>query len=188
MLYAITRDFFSPVVVEYPSACIQLTSASLYHLVLLVIDRTTPTREYTVLIGDPIAVQILTHNPSLSSVWQYPHAFELPRAEARHHQPDLPRAPTPRAFARVGCLSITNHPHIRYRTYLVLLFNTTGEEILVLSVQPHYTWLLGISVTFCFKGVLAQWTQSNACVACFLSLAMPQNVSREGDGRHAKFA
>ena len=118
MLYAITRDFFSPVV-EYPTACIQLTSASLYHLVLVVIDRTTSTREYAVLIGDPIAVQILTHNPSLSSVSRYPDAFELPRAEACHHQPDLPRAPIPRAFARVGCLSITNHPHIRYRTYLV---------------------------------------------------------------------
>ena len=156
---------------------------------LLVIDRTTSTREYPVLIGDPTAVQILTHNPSLSSVSRYPDAFEFPRAEARHHQPDLPRAPiTPRAFARVGCLSITNHPHIRYRTYLVLLFNTTGEEILVLSVQPHYTWLLGLLVIFCFKEVLAQWTQSNARVACFLSLVMSQNVYREGDGRHAKLA
>ena len=109
---------------------------------------------------------MLTHNPSLSS--RYPIAFELPRVEARHHQPDLPRAPTPRAFARIGSLSITNHPHIRYRTYLVLLFNTTGEDILVLFVQSHYTWLLGLSVTFCFREVfLAQRTQPNARIACF---------------------
>ena len=113
-------------------------------------------------------MQILTANPSLSSVSRYPVAFELPRAEARHHQPDLPRAPTPRAFARVSSLPITIHPNNRYRTYLVLLFNTTGEEILVLCVQSHYTWSLGILVTFCFKGVfLAQRTQSNARVACF---------------------
>ena len=98
-------------------------------------------------------MQILTHNPSLSSVLRYPVAFELPRAEAHHHQPDLPRAPTTRAFARTSSLSITNHVHTRYRTYLVLLFNTTGEEILVLCVQSHYTWLLGILVTFCFKRV-----------------------------------
>ena len=56
--------------------------------------------EYTVLIDDPLAVQMLTHNPSLSSVSRYPVTFEFPRAEARHHRPDLPRAPTPRAFAR----------------------------------------------------------------------------------------
>ena len=117
-------------------------------------------------------MQILTQNPSLSSVSRYPVAFELPRAEARHHQPDLPRAPTPRAFVRVSSLSITNHLHIRYRTYLGLLFNTTGEEVLVLFVQSHYTWLLGILVTFCFKGVfLAQPTQSDARVACFLSFS-----------------
>ena len=60
--------------------------------------------EYTVLIGDPIAVQMLTHNPSLSSVSRYPVTFEFPRAEARHHRPDLPRAPTPRAFEGINSL------------------------------------------------------------------------------------
>ena len=140
-------------------------------------------REYTALIGDPIAVQILTHNTSLSSVSRYPVAFELPRAEARHQQPDLPRAPTPRAFARVSSLPITTHPNIRYCTYLVLLFNTTGEEILVF-VQLHYTWLLGLLVTFCFKGVfLAQLTRPHARVACFISLVMSLKMSlEEGKG------
>ena len=76
---------------------------------LLVIGRMTLIRKYTVLIGDPIVVQILTHNPSLSSVSRYPIAFELPRAEARLHQPDLPRAPTVRAFARVSSLP---HRHL----------------------------------------------------------------------------
>ena len=149
---------------------------------LLVIDRTTRIRENTVLTGDPIAVLILTHNPYLSSVSRYPVAFELPRAEARHHQPDLPRAPTPRAFARVSSLPIAIHPNIRYRTYLVLLFNTTGEEILVLFVQSQYTWLLGLLVTFCFKEVffLAQQTQSNARVACFLSFVTFPKMSLEG--------
>ena len=52
----------------------------------------------------------------------------------------------------------------------------------MLYVQSHYTGLLGILVTFCFKGVLAQWTQSNARVVCFLLLVMPQNVSRGGMG------
>ena len=130
----------------YNKLCSLYVSVSLDQLVLLVIGRTTLIREDTVLIGDPIAV-------SLSSALRYPIAFELPRAEARHHQPDLPRAPTPRAFARVSSLPIAIHPHIRYRTYLVLLFNTTGEEILVLFVPSHYTWLLGLLVTFCFKGV-----------------------------------
>ena len=134
-------------------------SASRYQLVLLVIGRTTSIRECTVLTGDPIAVQILTHDPFLSSVSRYPVASESPRAEARHHQPDLPRAPTLRAFARVSSLPIAIHPHIRYRTYLVLLFNTTGKEnkyktttlFPVLFVQSHYTWLLNLLVTFCFK-------------------------------------
>ena len=126
-------------------------------------------------------MQILTHNPSLSSVSRYPVAFELPRAEARHHQPDLPRAPILRAFARVSSLPITIHPNIRYRTYLVLLFNTTGGEILELCVQSHYTWLLDILVTFCFKGVsLAQRTQSNGRVACFFrSLCLTMSLERE---------
>ena len=61
-----------------------------------------------------------------------------------HLPQELSRAPA-------GC-SIPNHPHIRYRTYLVLLFNTTGEEILVLFIQSHYTWSLGLLATFCFKG------------------------------------
>ena len=50
---------------------------------------------------------------------------------------------TPRAFARVNSLPIAIHP-VQYCTYLVLFFNTTGAEILVLSLQPHYTSLLGL--------------------------------------------
>ena len=84
-------------------------SASIYQLALLVVGRMTLIREYTALLGDSIAVQILTYKPSLSSVSQYPVAFELPRAEARHHQPDLPRAPTPIAFARASSL-LHRHP------------------------------------------------------------------------------
>ena len=91
---------------------------------------------------------MLTHDPSLSFVSRYPVASESPRVEARHHQPDLPCAPTPRAFARVSSCSIVNHQHIRYRTYLILLFNTTGEETLVLFVQSHYTWLFSLLTTF----------------------------------------
>ena len=114
-------------------------------------------------------MQILTHNPSLSSVSRYPVASKSPRAEARHHQPDLPRAPTPRAFARASSLPITIHPNIRYRTYLVLLFNTTGEEILVLFVQSHYTWLLGL---------LTNPIKRSCCVLFFVRHL--QYVSREG--------
>ena len=70
----ITRDFFGVIqyctwILQYNKLCSLYVSASLYQLVvLLVIGRTTLIREYTVLIGDPITVQILTHNPSLSSV------------------------------------------------------------------------------------------------------------------------
>ena len=46
----------------------------------------------------------LTDNPSPSSVSRYPVASKSPRVKAHHHQPDLPRAPTPRAFARVRSL------------------------------------------------------------------------------------
>ena len=106
----ITRDFFGVIqhctwILQYNKLCSFYVSASPNQLVLLVIGRMTLIREYTVLIGNPIAVQILTHNPScLSPVSRYPVAFEFPRAEARHHQPDLPRAPTPRAFERVSSL------------------------------------------------------------------------------------
>ena len=142
--------------------CSLYVSASLYQLMLLVVGGTALIRKYAVLIGDPIAVQILTHNPYLSSVSQYPAASESPRAEARHHQPNLSRAPTPRAFARVSSLLHRQPPYIRYRTYLVLLFNATGEEnkyktmtlFHVLFVQSHYTLLLSILVAFCFEGVL----------------------------------
>ena len=82
-------------ILQYNKLCSLYVSASLYQLVLLVSGRTTLIREYAVLIGDPIAVQILTHSPSLSSVSRYPVASESPRAEARYHQPDLQRAPTP---------------------------------------------------------------------------------------------
>ena len=96
-------------ILQYNKLCSLYVSASLYQLVLSVIGRTTFIREYTVLIGDPIAVQILTHNPYLSSVSRYPAASESPRAEVRHHQPYLPRAPTPRAFAHVSSL-LHRHP------------------------------------------------------------------------------
>ena len=88
----------------------------------------TLIREQTVLIGDPIAVKILTHNPSLSSVSRYPVVFEFPRAEARHHQLTC-HVHLPQEFSRASAAcSISIYPHIRYCTYLVLLFNTTGEE------------------------------------------------------------
>ena len=141
-------------ILQYSKLCSLYVSAGLYHLVLLVIGRTSLIREYNVLIGNPIAVQILTHNPPLSSVSRYPVASESPRAKARHHQPDLPRAPTPRAFARVSSL-LHRHPP----AYLVYLLNITGEEYKcktttlfpVLFVQSRYTGLLSILVTFCFK-------------------------------------
>ena len=43
-------------ILQYNKLCSLYVSASLYHLVL-VIGRTTLIRGYTVLIGDPIAVQ-----------------------------------------------------------------------------------------------------------------------------------
>ena len=128
MLYAITCDLSSLLgILLFVTCSVQLTSASLYQLVLLVIGRMTLIRKYTVLIGDPIAVQILTHSPSLSSVSRYPVAFELPRAEARHHQPDLPRVPPPRAFARVSTL-----PHRHPPAYPVPYVSS-------LIIQ-HYRW------------------------------------------------
>ena len=61
--------------------CVLSTSASRYPLIiLLVINRMYLIHEYNVLIGDPIAVQILTHNPSPSSVSRYPVTFENPHA------------------------------------------------------------------------------------------------------------
>ena len=112
MYFSCTEDYVRPfwcdlmlhldTAIQYNKLCSFYVSASLYPLVLLAIGRITLIPEYTVLIGDPIAVQILTHNPSLSSVSRYPDAFEFLRAEARHHQPNLPRAPTPGAFARVS--------------------------------------------------------------------------------------
>ena len=48
--------------------CVLSASASQYPLMLSVINHMYLTREYTVLISDSIAVQILTHNLSLSSV------------------------------------------------------------------------------------------------------------------------
>ena len=55
--------------------CVLSTFANLYPLMLLAINRMYLIREYTVLIGDPIAVQILTHNLSLSFVSRYSIAF-----------------------------------------------------------------------------------------------------------------
>ena len=136
-------------------------SASLYQLVLLVIGRTTLIREYTVLIGDPIAVQILTHNPSLSlfrdtPLLPSPHAPKLAIIDLTYHV----HLPQEISRASAAC-SIATNPHIRYRAYLVLLFNTTGEEnkyktttlFPLLFVQSHYTWLFGLLVTVSFKGV-----------------------------------
>ena len=50
--------------------------ASQYPRMLLVVNHIYLIREYTVLIGDPNAVKILTHNPSLSYVPRYSVAFE----------------------------------------------------------------------------------------------------------------
>ena len=109
--------------------CVLSTSASQYPLMLLAINRMLLIREYTVLIGDPIAVQILTHNPSLSFVSRYPVAF------ASSHAPkfavinrtchvlvlqELSRAST-------ACSTATQSA-LRYSTYIVLLFNTIGES------------------------------------------------------------
>ena len=81
-----------------------------------------------VLIGDPIAVQILIHNPPLSSVSRYPvlpspHALKLAIINLTCHV-HLPQE----LFHASATCSIAIHPHIRYRTYLGSLFNTTGEE------------------------------------------------------------
>ena len=116
VIWKITRDFFGVIqyctwILHNNKLCSFYVSASLYQLVLLVIGRMTLIREYTVLIGDSIAVQILTHNPCLSPVSRYLVAFESPRAEACHHQPDLPRASTPKAFARISSL-LHRHPHV----------------------------------------------------------------------------
>ena len=107
--------------------------------ILLVIGHMTLIREHTVLISDPIAVQILTHNPSLSSVSRYPVALEFPRAGARHHQPDLPHAPTPRAFARISSLLHRHPPSFRYSTYLVYYSTLEVRISPVSSVQINYT-------------------------------------------------
>ena len=136
-------------------------SASLYQLMLLVIGRTTLIGKYTVLIIDPFAVQILTHNPSLSSVSRYPVASESPRAEPRHRQPDLSRAPTPRAFARVSSL-LHRHPPAHPVPYVSSLIIQHYKEnkykttalFPVLFVQSHCTWLLSLLVTFCLKEAL----------------------------------
>ena len=55
--------------------CALSASANQYPLMLLVINGMYLIREYTELIVDPIAVEILTHNPSLSSVLRYSVAF-----------------------------------------------------------------------------------------------------------------
>ena len=56
--------------------CVFSTSTSQYPLMLLVINRMYLILEYTVLISDPIALHILTHNLSLSSLLRYLVAFE----------------------------------------------------------------------------------------------------------------
>ena len=60
--------------------CVPLASASQYPLMMLVINHIYLIRAYTVLIGDPIAVQMLMHNPPLSFVSRYPVASESPHA------------------------------------------------------------------------------------------------------------
>ena len=134
-------------------------------------------------------MQILTHNPSYflsrdTPLLASPHTPKLAIINLTCH------VHLPQEFWRASAAcSIANHPHIRYRTYLVLLFNTTSEEILVLFVQSHLTWLLGLLVTFCVEGVfLAQQTHSNAHVACFLSFVMFSKCLSRGGWGHAKLA
>ena len=105
------------IVVEYPTACNMHVFG--WYLLVYTTSCCKPltvrlNRKYTALIGDPTAMQILTHNPSPSSVLRYPVALSS-HARKRHHQSDLPRATTPRAFARVNSLPITIHP-VQYCT------------------------------------------------------------------------
>ena len=109
--------------------CVLSTSASQYPLTLLAINRMYLIREYTVLIGDRNAVQILTRNSSLCFVPRYSVTF------ASSHAPkfsfinrtchvnllqELSRAST-------ACFTATQ-PTLRYSTYIVLLFNAIGES------------------------------------------------------------
>ena len=137
-------------------------------------------------------MQILTHNSSLSSVRDAPllpspHApnFAIVNLTCHVH---LPQELSP---ASAAC-SIVIHSHIRYRTYLVLLINTTGEKNIyktttlfsVLFGQSHYTWLLSLLVTFCFKGVFLKPSEPNLTLVlrAFFRSSCFQNVSRGGDG------
>ena len=145
-----TGDLFVVVVivVEHLNVCnntvVLSTSASQYPLMLLVINRMYLIREYNVLIGDPIAVQILRHNLSLSSVSRYPVAYESTHAPKLavinrtchvHLLQELSRAST-------ACFTATQ-PALWYSTYIVLLFNTIGESFpLCILVQINYSLFL----------------------------------------------
>ena len=72
MLYAIKRDFFFLLMLLNTLLLVTcMCSADISYSIPPSVVRHLPydlIREYTVLIGDPIAVPILRHNPSLSSV------------------------------------------------------------------------------------------------------------------------
>ena len=130
--------------------CVLSASAMQYPLILLVIGRMYLIREYAVLICDPIAVQILTHNPSLSCGLQYPVAFESPHAPKLtvinrtchvHLFHELSRIPT-------ACSTATQ-PALRYSTYIVLLFNIIGESVFcVLRTNILNVSFFGLLATF----------------------------------------
>ena len=132
------------------TCCDLSASARQYPLILLVIDRMYLIREYAVLIGDPIAVQILTHNLSLSCGLRYPVAFESPHAPKLtvinrtchvHLFHQFSRLPT-------ACSTATQ-PALRYSTYIVLLFNTIGDSFFcVLRRNIIYVRLFRLLTTF----------------------------------------
>ena len=108
-------------------------------------------REYTVLIVDPIAVQILTHNPSPYFVSRYPVAFAsshapkfavINRTYHVHLLQEISRAST-------ACFTATQ-PALRYSEYLVLLFNTI-KYIVVFVVQTNYMLDYLLLVTFSLR-------------------------------------
>ena len=103
-------------------------SASLNPIVLLVISRFN-LRIYCTDCGTCHHAKT-NAQPFSIFCFAIPRCFcEFPRAEACHHQPDLPSAPTLRAFARIKSL-LHRHPPgypVQY-VVLVLLSNTTGEE------------------------------------------------------------
>ena len=130
--------------------CVLSASASQHPQILLVINRMYLIREYTVLIGDPIAVQILSHNPSLSCVLRYPVAFESPHAPKLtvinrtchvHLLHELSRILT-------ACSTATQTP-LQYSTYIVLFFDTIDESVFcILQTNILYVRLFRLLTTF----------------------------------------